>query len=449
MTCSKGVFRVRKSDFEKLDRREIEGVASLVYGRNDGMKSPQCNGSGKPSIWKSGDGRLWFPTSKGLVVVDPQSVGSDGKPPAVFIETVTADAKTVEDGRTTVAGAAFVLGSRSTPLRIAPGHGELEFQYTAIDYPAPEKVQFKYRLAGVDSGWVNAGVRRTAYYTHLTPSTYQFEVRACNRDGVWNQTGATIAVILLPHYWQTWWFRTMLLSAVVGGLSGSALYGIRRRIQRKLAILERQQAVEKERGRIAKDMHDQIGAGLTQIGLLGEFVRRDAGKNGGAKSNAEKICAMARELAQTVDEIVWTVNPRNDTLNKLGAYLAAYAEDFFQSTPIRCRLDIPPGLSAHPVSAELRHNLFLTIKEALNNIIKHSHATEARLHLAVTGDGIELVVQDNGVGFSIDGVAASRNGLSNMRERVAEAGGQLEIVSSPNNGTRISLRIPMQISQRS
>jgi len=447
MTCSKGVFRVRKSDLEKLDRGEIDIVASLVYGRNDGMKSPQCNGGGKPSIWKSSDGRLWFPTSKGLVVVDPESVGVVGKPPAVFIETVTADAKTVEDGRTNIAGTAFALGSRSTPLRIGPGHGELEFQYAGIDYPAPEKVQFKYRLSGVDSGWMNAGGRHTAYYTHLAPGTYQFEVRACNRDGVWNQTGARIEVILLPHYWQTWWFRGALIFMVVGGASGAVLYGTRRRMQRKLAILERQQAVEKERGRIAKDMHDQIGAGLTQIGLLGEFARRDAEKIGGSKSNAEKICGMARELAQTVDEIVWTVNPKNDTLNKLGAYLAAYAEDFFQSTSIRCRLDIPPGLPAYPVSAELRHNLFLTVKEALNNIIKHSHATEARLQLAVTNAGIELVVQDDGVGFLVNGATSSRNGMSNMRERIAETGGQFEIISSPASGTRICLRIPIQIQQ--
>ena len=446
MTCSKGVFRVRKSDFDLLDQGNLQNVSSLVYGKNDGMKSPQCNGSGKPSLWKSGDGRLWFPTSKGLAVVDPNTIEFDGKPPTVFIETVVADATTVENGRTSLAGATFVLGMRTEPLRIRPGHGELEFQYIALDYTAPEKVQYKYRLVGVDPGWVEAGGRHTAYYTYLAPGTYQFEVRACNKDGVWSQSAASIEVILRPHYWQTVWFRGALALAVVGGASGLARYGTRRRMQRQLAVLEREQAVEKERGRIAKDMHDQIGAGLTQIGLLGEFTRRDAERDGNARINAEKICGLARELAQTVDEIVWTVNPRNDTLNKLGAYLAAYAEDFFQGTSIRCRLEIPPGLPAYPVSAELRHNLFLIVKEALNNIAKHSRATEARLRLAIGGHRLELAIEDNGVGFTA-AAGPSRNGLLNMKERVTEIGGRVEISSEPQKGTRIFLSVPVEMKK--
>lgn len=448
MSCAQGIFRVRKTDFDALDHGRMETLASLAYGRNDGMKSPQCNGSGKPSAWKSSDGRLWFPTSKGLVTVDPWTVGIDGKPPTVFIETVAADAKTIEDGRINLAGAAFVLASRQEPLRIPPGHGELEFQYTALGFSAPEKVRFQYRLDGVDGGWIDAGTRRIAYYNNLAPASYRFQVRACNKDGVWNQTGASLEVVLLPHYWQTLWFRGALTAAILGMVCGLALYAGRRRMQRKLAIIEQQHAVEKERGRIARDMHDQVGAGLTQIGLLGEFARRDAEKNGAAKVHAEKICSLARELAQTVDEIVWTVNPRNDTLNKLGAYLAAYAEDFFQGTPIRCRLDIPPGLPAHPLSAELRHNLFLTVKEGLNNIVKHSHATEARLRLSAGAAGLELVIEDNGAGIPADTANFSRNGLSNMRERIAEIGGQIEISSSPQNGTRICLRIPLREVER-
>ncbi|HUC84886.1 MAG TPA: two-component regulator propeller domain-containing protein, partial [Candidatus Acidoferrales bacterium] len=431
MTCSKGIFRVRKTDFDAFDHGKLENLPSLVYDKSDSLESLQCNGAGKPSIWKSRDGQLWFPTSKGLVTVDPATLKMDEEPPAVFIETVTADQRTVADGRTNLSGATSVLARSTAPLRIGPGHGELEFQYTALGFSAPEKEHFKYRLEGVDTAWVDAHMRRVAYYNGLGPGTYRFQVRACNKDGVWNDAGATLAVILLPHYWQTLWFRASLTTLIIGVACGSILYGARRRMQRRLAVLERQQAVEKERGRIAKDMHDQLGAGLTQIGLLGEFARREAGEKGHAREHAEKITGLARELAQTLDEIVWAVNPRNDTLNKLGAYLAAYAENFFQGTSIRCRLDIPPGLPAYPISAEFRHNLFLTVKEALNNLVKHSRATQAHLELFLAEGSLELVIQDNGAGFVARNGSSSRNGLSNMSERIEAIGGRAEISSEP------------------
>jgi ligand-binding sensor domain-containing protein/signal transduction histidine kinase len=445
LTCSKGISRIRKNDFEAFDHGKMESLPCLVYDKSDSMESLQCNGSGKPSIWKSRDGRLWFPTSKGLVTVDPALIKMDEEPPAVFIETVAADQKIVADGKTTLAGATSVLAQPNAPLRIAPGHGELEFQYAALGFSAPEKEHFKYRLEGVDSGWIDAHMRRVAYYNNLAPATYQFQVRACNKDGVWNEAGASLTVVLLPHYWQTLWFRGTLAAVILGLICGAVLYAGRRRMQRRLAVLERQQAVEKERGRIAKDMHDQIGAGLTQLGLLGEFARRAADRNDDAREHAEKITGLARELAQTLDEIVWAVNPRNDTLNKLAAYLAAYAESFFQTTSIRCRMDIPPGLPAYPVSAEFRHNLFLTVKEALNNIVKHSRATEARLQL-ILGDGrLELVIEDNGAGFAAGNGVSSRNGLANMRERIAELGGQAEISSQPQQGTRVCLQVPLNM----
>jgi signal transduction histidine kinase len=260
-------------------------------------------------------------------------------------------------------------------------------------------------------------------------------------------------VILRPHYWQTLWFRSGLALAIIGGASGMALYATRRRMQRKLALLEQQQAVEHERGRIAKDMHDQIGAGLTQIGLLGEFARRDAAKPGnagaGVKAHVDKICDTARELARTLDEIVWMVNPRNDSLNKLGTYLAAYAEEYFQASDIRCRLDIPPSLPAYPLPTDVRHNVFLTVQEALNNVAKHSRASEARVALVLADSMLEIDVEDNGVGFAVATASTSRHGLSNMRERIREIGGDIQISSEPGKGTRICVRIPLrQMRQR-
>ncbi|MGH8022235.1 MAG: triple tyrosine motif-containing protein, partial [Limisphaerales bacterium] len=441
MTSSRGVFRVRKKDFDAFDIGRLESIVSLAYGKNDGMETEQCNGEGKPSIWKSRDGRLWFPTSKGLVVVDPITLTLDEEPPSVFIESVAAGEKVIAEGRLELAGAASVLGRRSAPLKIAPGPGELEFQYAAIGFSGPDDGRFKYRLDGVDPNWIDAGIRRAAYYNNVSPGRYRFEVKACNKDGVWNEAGATLDIIILPHYWQMLWFRVLIAFAVIGAATAFVLYAARRRMQRKLVVLEQQHAIERERGRIARDMHDQIGAGLTQIGLLGEFARRASGKNGDAVSHLTRICDTARELAQTLDEMVWMVNPRNDTVKKLGLYLAAYAEEFFQPTAIRCLLDVPSGLPTWPLPAEVRHNLFLTAKEAFNNIARHAHASEARFRISAAQSTIEICIEDDGVGFAGDSAGRSRNGLSNMRERMREIGGEFDISSGPHVGTRIRLRI--------
>lgn len=462
MSCSRGIFRVRKSDLDAFDLGKLEMIPSLVYGKNDGMESIQCNSRGQPSAWKSQDGRLYFATSKGMVTVDPKTVGTDDEPPSVFIETVAADQKVIASGRLELAGPVSVLLRRDEALRIAAGHGELRFEYSALGFSDPEKERFKYRLEGVDPGWVDAGEQRVAYYNNLLPGSYRFQVTACNRDGVWNEAGAGMAILLLPHYWQTVWFHTFGIFLAFVGVCGGAFYATRRKMQRKFTLLEQQHAIERERGRIARDMHDQLGAGLTQIGLLGEFARRDAVQNADAKVHVQRICDTARELAQTLDEIVWMVNPRNDLLNKLGLYMAAYAEGFFDATPVRCRLDIPPGLPAYPLSAECRHNLFLTVKEALNNVAKHSKASEARLGIKLTGGSkipgqnnpaassgqesqwLEIEIEDNGIGFAAEAAGDGRNGLKNMGERIKEIGGSLEFFSRPGNGTRICIRVPLK-----
>jgi ligand-binding sensor domain-containing protein/signal transduction histidine kinase len=441
MSSSRGVFRVRRRDLDAFDNGKLQNIVSLAYGKNDGMETPQCNGEGKPSIWKSRDGRIWFPTSKGLAVVDPKTIKIDEEPPSVFIESVAADEKVIADGTMELAGATSVLARRSEPLRIWPGRGELEFQYAAIGFSGPENCRFKYRLDGLDSTWIDAGIRRVAYYNNLPPGDYRFEVIACNKDGVWNEAGAELDVVIAPHLWQRLWFRAVMAITTVAAIAGLMLYAARRRMQRKFILLEQQHAVERERGRIARDMHDQIGAGLTQIGLLGEFARRASVKDGAVVSHVERICDTARELAQTLDEMVWMVNPRNDTLNKLVLYLAAYAEEFFQPTAVRCLLDVPSGLPAWPLAADVRHNLFLTAKEAFTNIARHSRASEARLKVSVDHSTLEICIEDNGVGFTENGAAGSRNGLSNMEDRIREIGGTFDMSSVPNDGTRIRFRV--------
>lgn len=435
MSCSRGVFRARKRDFDEYDAGRMKSIASIAYGRTDGMESPQCNGAGKPSVWKARDGLLWFPTSKGVVVVDPRTMKMDHVPPPVYVEQVTVDKAPLK----------FAAGGEA-PIHVRPGHGELEFHYTALNLSAPEKTHFKYKLDKIDTDWVDAGNRRTAYYNNVSPGTYTFHVIACNKDGIWNEAGAAFTFELEPHYWQTWWFRGLLALLVVGSASGTVLYATRRRMQRQLQLLQQRHAIEKERGRIAKDIHDDLGSSLTRIMMLGERVEESLGKREDISTHISKIVSSARHTVQSLDEIVWAVNPENDTLNGLLEYIGHYADEFFENTDVNCRLELPVEIPAFSLAAETRHNLFLFVKEALNNALKHSGATAVRVEVSVENENVQILVQDNGRGFDlpVSNGARKGNGLDNMRRRIEHLGGDFEIISSPDRGTSLKCRLKLK-----
>ena len=347
MSCPRGVFRVNKRNLAEFDRRQTAALTSIAYGKADGMESIQCSGVAKPAGWKSHDGRLWFATTKGVVVTDPNSgLGLNEQPPPVRIEEVLADKHPLD-----LAG--------SSPLRIAPGRGELEFHYTTLSFPVPEKNHFKYKLEGVDPDWVEAGMRRVAYYNNLRPGAYRFRVMACNNDGVWNTVGAELAVTLLPHFWQTWWFFGFLAMAMAGFIGGAVRYATRRKLQWKLERLEQQHAIEKERTRIARDMHDDLGAQLTEILLLNELAHKNKTNPDKLEAHLSKQSHVVQDVAGSLDTIVWAVNPINDSIDRLANYLYEQVERLLTISSIRCRFDVPDELPDYFLSSEVRHNVFL------------------------------------------------------------------------------------------
>ena len=439
MSCSRGVFRVHKTDFDALDGKKKKVLTSIAYGKSDGMESTLCNGVGKPAGWKSRDGRLWFPTSKGLIAIVPD-LHLPQAPPPVFIEQCLADKSLVSDstGRRS-SGDAPLTRSIARPLVVSPGRGELEFHYTALNLQTPEKCLFKYMLEGVDSDWVEAGTRRGAHYSSVPPGRYCFRVTACNSDGAWNETGAALPVLLQPHLYQTWPFRALVVLGMLGSVGGLARYVTQQRLQRRLKLLQQQNAIEKERGRIAKDIHDDLGSSLTRIMMLGERTQEKDARPEELGVHTGKIVACARAAVQALDEIVWAVDPENDTVDGLVGYLNQYVNQFFESTDIRCRLEIPPRLPPLILSAEIRHDLFLVIKEALHNVLKHARATEVRVRVTETDATVEIAIEDNGCGFdaSAPGAVPAGNGLQNMRQRMASLGGGFELVTAPAAGTKL------------
>jgi signal transduction histidine kinase len=314
-------------------------------------------------------------------------------------------------------------------------------------------VRFRCKLEGLEDEWVDAGTKRVAEYSYLPPADYNFHVIACNNDDVWNETGASLAFTVLPYFWQTWWFKTG--SIVAGAAAAAAVAGaiIRRRERRKLELLERQRALERERTRIARDIHDELGASLTRITLLSQSARSDLQDHEPAAAEVDQIYSDARELTRAMDEIVWAINPKHDTFDSLVTYLGRFAQYFLSAAGIRCRLDVPLQLPSWALTADIRHNVFLAFKEALNNIAKHADATEARVAVELRADGFVLTVTDNGKGFNPNefkvssasppqsGRLAAGNGLANMQKRLEEAGGRCEWTTAKGEGTRVEMSV--------
>jgi ligand-binding sensor domain-containing protein/signal transduction histidine kinase len=446
-TCPRGIFRVRKSDFNDVEQGRKELLTSIVYGKTDGLESTECNGAAKPSACRTRDGRLWFATSKGLTSVAPETANLNLVPPPVYIESVTAERRLLlEPIRRPSDVTAESPSSGLWLLRVPPGRGEMEFHYTALNFQAPESCRFKYKLEGVDSDWIEAGSRRTAHYNNLYPGDYQFRVMACNKNGVWSSQAASLAVNLQPHLWQRGWLRVSAALLVIGAASGLARYSTRKRMQRRLELAEHRHAVERERGRIAKDIHDDLGSSLTRIMMLGERAEDGLEKREDVGVHVQKIVASARNTVQALDEIVWAVNPENDSLEGLIEYLAHYADEFFEETEIHCRLQMPLEIPPLELPAEVRHGLFMVVKEVFHNVLKHARATEVRVQLVLVRERLELQIEDNGCGFepTQNGSGRQGNGLGNMRKRIGELGGQIEITSEPGAGTRVKISAPLK-----
>jgi signal transduction histidine kinase/ligand-binding sensor domain-containing protein len=452
---TRGIIRVSKRELDELAAHKLLAIYPQVYGRAEGMLSEECSGGFFPAGLKCKSGLLWFSTLKGLAVIDPRHRAS-APPPIVVLEETLVDgvsqpnaqlAKLVQPSNRRSGASETAWPS----LRIPPGKNQLEFRFTGLSFDAPERVRFRYRLEGLNPDWVDAGTLRTASYAFVPPGPYRFQVIACNGDGVWSDAGATLALRVLPYFWQTWWFIGALgLGTIVAG-AGSARLIEKRKHARRLKRLEQERALEQERTRIAQDLHDTMGAKLCRISFLSEHARRCADAPPEIQQELASMSDDSREVLQSLDVIVWAVNPQNDTLEHLVTYVAQYAREYFRRTGIECELEVPASLPSQPLSSQSRHHLFMAVREAMTNILKHSSATRAKISMACRNDTFEIVVADNGTGLDpasaearADGAAAGfANGLSNMRRRLDTVGGRFALESSPGHGTTVRFELPL------
>jgi signal transduction histidine kinase/ligand-binding sensor domain-containing protein len=426
-----GICRVAKSALHACADGRTNRFESITYGRFDGLPSLECSSSYQPACWRGKDGRLWFSTVKGAVSVNPAELIRNPLPPPVVIEEMRVDGE--------------LCSTNGGAPQISPGHKQFEFKFTALSFSAPDRVRFRYRLEGLDANWFDADTRRLVQYNHLLAGDYRFQVKACNNDGVWNEAGASLAFTVQPYFYETWWFMTLCGVGALAAVAGFVRSVTTRKYRAAMAVLEQKHAVERDRTRIAKDIHDDLGAGLTQITLLSELARREPSAQTG--THLDKICNAARRMTRAMDEIVWAVDPQHDTLNGLLDYISAYAEDYMRVAGVRCRMDLPSDLPARRVDAELRYNLFLALKETLNNVVKHAQASEVWLRARFEDERLSLIVEDNGRGVDAEPLResgdrlSSGRGMSNLEKRLATVGGTCQVQSAPGQGTRIELSV--------
>lgn len=244
---------------------------------------------------------------------------------------------------------------------------------------------------------------------------------------------------IVVRFWQTWWFIALMSVVVLAGVGTTVRVVERRKYQARLRRAEQERALEQERSRIAQDLHDELGSLLTRISLLGGLLHADSGTPDQVEAHAKKITQAADQTVRSLEEIVWAVRPGSDTLQSLVEYLTHFANELFEGSPMRCRLDLPTDLPARTLPPDLRHNIFLIAKEALTNALRHAGGTVVFVQLKMNGNHFKLVIADDGKGFEVKSSSPDgrHNGLGNMRRRAEAIGGVLNMTSEPGKGTRV------------
>jgi hypothetical protein len=489
--------------FTERDGLASDQVRSLVQRRNgelwigsrfDGIsiykdgkfeKITTKDGLLNNAVWalaEDDEGRVWIATSVGLQYTAPDKsrrffthrrltgrhAGAVGIIPGhQAVWSVSPEELTIyEYGHKNLEGApppVYVTGLRvngeersiAGDMKFSHDENLCTFFFNGLSFKGGQPVQYKYRLLGLDDSWHGPTDQRAVTFASLRPGAYTFEVIAINAEGVESVAPASLAFAIQPPFWQRWWF----IALCVLGL-GSILYGIH------IVRLDRLLEIEKIRSRIAMDLHDDIGAGLTHIGLLSQVAlhKKDVqqfqfnekerksltaahelqaavGAIHELGNSMERVGNVARELSTAMSDVVWSINPQHDSGEALQRRLSVFAHEICRAKGVGLTFEISGQMAAMKLHPELRRNLLLIGKEALHNAVKYSGSPSVSISIDRNGKDIVVAIADRGKGFEA-GNSSKGNGLNNMRSRAKKLGGVCEIVSAPGQGTRVTARVP-------
>ena len=369
------------------------------------------------AYFDAGDNTMYFGSGSGLVTFNPDSI-TDNKfvPPVYITEIKWTDSENKN----------FIFrGNDSSGLKLSYNQNSVLFSFTALNFIHPEKNKYAYQLQDFDKDWIYTDAsKRFANYTNLNPGNYIFKVKGSNNDGIWNEKFASVVFIIAPPYWQTWWFRML-----VGTTLAVALYLIYR--YRMQQILQLQSI----RNKIAEDLHDDVGSTLNSISVFSEVAKIEAGKPIPA---LDDIGNSARKVVESMSDIVWTINPENDSFDKVIIRMRSFAYQLLNAKKIEFIFKADEGLNHIVLNMQVRKNFYLFFKEAVNNLAKYSLAKRASIHLHLNNKEIKMIIRDDGIGFDSENPLPG-NGLKNMRSRANEMHAQMTITSAHEQGTSIEL----------
>ena len=386
------------------------------FTEDDGLQADEFHANACHGL---SDGRMIFGGVNGFNIFHPDSIRLNEHVPPIVLTGVSVMGRPHDRPPLT-------LGD----LRLRYNRNFFTFAFSALDYVSPKKNRHAYMLEGLDREWIDAGSRPQAVYTSVPPGRYTFRARGSNGDGVWNETGIALPIVILPPFWQTWWFRLLALAAVVAALATAYKLRVRRLL-----------AVERMRLRIAGDLHDDIGASLGSIILLSDMVQRRPTLEANDRRRLQTITQTAREMADDLREIVWIVNPQNDRLGDLVERMRHTASTMLDGVPHS--FNAPVRLATDTVDMAIRRNVLLIFKEILHNVRRHADAGRVEIEVREETGRLLFRVEDDGRGFYLgeDGLNHG-HGLKSMQMRAREMGGELVVESEPGRGTKISGRIP-------
>lgn len=426
MNSNQGIYRARRSDLNDFADGVTTSVTSASYGPDDGLLNVEGNGGKQPAGLKASDGRLWFPTAGGLAVVDPKSVHREERPPEVLIEEIKVDRNELSD--------------LANGIVMEPGQTALEINYTGISFNNAPTLRFRYKLEGLEETWTDVGTRRTAYFSHLPYGEYTFRVLAGNRDGVWNELGAALRVVVERPFHRTYWFYalvSMLVAGVVGLMFYSRVSHLRRIAEaRETYARELLESQERERSRLAMELHDSLGQSLVVIrnrALLGISKKND---DHSMLEQLQEISDASATALQETREIAHTLHPYQIEALGLTTALHSLIDKIEGSSNINIvtSIDETPPAIPHEVSI----SVYRIAQEWLTNVVKHSSAGEASFALRTEDSRLTLTITDNGVGFDPQRVKKGL-GLRGIAERAQMVGGTLHIDSAPGAGAELRL----------
>lgn len=414
-----------KADIKTVTGSPFPELKFTNFTQKDGLPADEFN---TRAFHRGASGDLYFGTVKGAVWFNQDLIKTDTSLPVIVMTRLLVNEAEADSA---------IAPGFIKQLQLPYTRNNIYFEFRGIEFSNPEKITYAYRLQGWDKDWLYSGTLNQVRYNGLPPGNYRFEIKAANGSGMWTAEPYSVSVIIYPPFWKTNWFYGLVGFFAFISIVFITWFIAQRKLRKKLSALQKQRELDKERLRISREMHDDIGAGLTQITLMSESAKakRDP-------AAFEQISKTSRQLVNNISEIIWSLNPETKTLGQTMAFLREQVYKQLDHSEINCTVSLPESHGQIILTNNQRRNIILIVKEIVNNAIKYSEATQLSVSAKLTGRQLEFDISDNGRGFEPAQVQRGE-GLKNIKHRTEELDAVMQLRSKPGKGTHYVVTIPL------